>query len=436
MGKIPIITIAGVPNTGKSTLFNRITGKRKALVHSMPGMTRDIYKETFEIDKKLFYIQDSGGFFPKKNFISIEINRRVVQESKNSDLVIFLFDGKREILGYEKELFLEIKKSNSKIVAVINKVDNPGQYLLPTSYYSLKEDFILISAEHNLNIEVLDRYISGFFKTYLEKETISLVDKPIMRLSFMGKPNVGKSSIVNRLINDEKAVVSPVPGTTRDSVDFMIKSHGNSFILTDNAGIRKLKKIKESTESAAVVRAEKDLINTDIIIFIVDISKNTDQNDMLLAKKILKSAKPIIIVCNKWDLVKNSLNSNKLIGKIRRTFNQLYFAPVIISSALEGKNISEIIRMAEVVFKRLNEKIKTSDLIEIIQKILTEKRLMTQTGLIFKAKYINLESNKPFFIKFHTKSATRLRIADERYLKKRISEKLNLPGVPLFFKIV
>ncbi len=436
MAKIPLITIAGVPNTGKSTLFNRITGKRKALVHSMPGMTRDIYKETFKINEKFFYIQDSGGFFPEDNYISSEINKRVVGETGRSDLVIFLFDGKRDLLGYEKDLFLDIKKSNPNILAVVNKIDNPERYILPSSYYALKVDFIFISAEHNLNVEKIEDHISEFFKEYLNGDSTEIVEKALMKLSFMGKPNVGKSSIINKLINDEKAVVSPIPGTTRDSVDFLIKSHGNSFILTDNAGIRKLKKVKESTESAAVIRAEKDLINADIIIFIVDSSKKMDQNDFLLAKKIGKAFKPVIIVCNKWDLIKEKTDAKKLMQKIRSRFHYLYFSPVLITSALEGKNIREIIHTSEEIYKQLNRKFKTSDLIKTVRSILSERKFLSQSGEIFNPKFISIESYRPFFIKFFSGKGSRIKMSDEKYLKKRILEELGLLGIPIFFKVL
>ena len=145
MAKIPLITIVGVPNTGKSTLFNRLIGENKALIHSDPGMTRDIFQKSFKINNKEFKIQDSGGFFLDSEIITGEINKRIFREVENSGLVIFLFDGKRELLGYEKDLFLEIKKINPRILPVVNKVDNPEKYILPTSYYPLKEDFILIS---------------------------------------------------------------------------------------------------------------------------------------------------------------------------------------------------------------------------------------------------------------------------------------------------
>ncbi|MCK5003760.1 MAG: ribosome biogenesis GTPase Der [Candidatus Aminicenantes bacterium] len=433
MSEFPIITIAGVPNTGKSTLFNRIIGKRRALIHSDPGMTRDIFSERFNIDEKTFTLQDSGGFFPVKDIISTEINKRIFREVERSHLIIYLFDGRREILGYEKDLFLEIRKINKNIIPVINKVDNQSKFLLPTSYYSLKTDFTYISAEHNIGVGDLLESIGIFFKDHpvsTKKSTL-----PIMRISIMGKPNVGKSSIINHILNDEMAIVSPIPGTTRDSVNFEIKRKGKKFIIVDNAGIRKLQKVKESTESAAVIRAERDLINADIVIFVVDVSKKLDQNDLLIAKKVIKSAKPVIVACNKWDLVEDKSKLDKLLGQLKRTLNSFYFAKFIIVSAKTGKSIFDLIDISSDINEFTNNRMSTKKINEIFQSALSEKKFYTESGKGFNPKFVSIESYRPFFLKIRSNSG-RLKSADETFLKKKLSLKIENPGIPLFFKII
>jgi len=435
MAKIPLITIIGVPNTGKSTLFNRLIGKRKALVHSDPGMTRDIFKKSFEINGKEYYLQDSGGFFPGNTIITDEINKRIFREAKKSGLIIFLFDGKRELLGYEKDLFLEIKKINTKVVAVVNKVDNPDKFILPPSYYALKEDFLFISAEHNLEIEqvldVVEEKLQDYREPADEKEEIKT------RISIMGKPNVGKSSIINKILKDDPVIVSPVPGTTRDSVDLEVKRKNKTFILVDNAGIRKLQKVKESTESAAVIRAEKDIRFADIIIFVIDISRKIDQNDFLIARKILKSGKPVIVACNKWDLVSSAEKDRgkNPLANLKRKLNFFYFAPFVLVSAETGKNLFELIDRAEAIHNKTATKIKTSYVNKVFPRILKEKKLLTETNRNFNPRYIAIESYEPFFINFHAGSGHKLKSSHEIYLKKRILEELDLEGIPVFFKI-
>jgi GTPase len=433
MSRIPLITIVGVPNTGKSTLFNRLIGKRKALVHSDAGMTRDIYKKKFEINGKQFYLQDSGGFFPDEQIISREINKRIFNEARVSELIIFLFDGKRELLGYEKDLFLDLKKINNNLIPVINKVDHLKTFVLPSSYYTLKQDFLYISSEHSLEIEtllsVIESKLAHFSRPLIEHSEAQ------SRISIMGKPNVGKSSIINKILKDEMVIVSPIPGTTRDSVDLEIKRKNKTFILVDNAGIRKLQKVKEGTESAAVIRAEKDIRYADVIILVVDISKKIDQNDLLIAHKILKSAKPVIIACNKWDLVEDKNRAEKLLTAAKRRLNFFYFAPFLLVSAVTGKNVFYLIDQAENITLQLNQKIKTSFLNTLIRTVLNERKFLTEDNRVFNPKYIAIGSYRPFFINFHTTSGSRLKSSHETYLKKRLVEELKLIGIPVFFKI-
>jgi GTP-binding protein len=433
VSKIPLITIVGVPNTGKSTLFNRLIGAKKALVHSDPGMTRDIFQQSFKINDKEFKIQDSGGFFPDSLIITEEINKRIFREVKVSDLVIFLFDGRRELLGYEKDLFLEIRKLNGRILPVINKVDHPARFILPASYYELKQDLLYISAEHNEGLDELMEHIEDLFESH---KSVPGEEVPQTRISIMGKPNVGKSSLINKILNDDYVIVSPLPGTTRDSVDLEIRRKNKSFILVDNAGIRKLKKVKEGTESAAVIRAEKDIRNADILIFVVDISKRIDQNDLLIAHKLLKSAKPVIIAANKWDLVEDKQNAAAIAKRTWESFNFLYFAPMIFVSAVTGKDIFTLIDKAEAIHNRLQTKIKTPKVNTVIQTILTERKFLTESNNVFNPKYITIESYRPFFVTFHTTSKYKLKPFHEKYLKKRIVEEFELEGVPVFFKIL
>ncbi len=320
-------------------------------------MTRDIFRQKVKINEQWFALQDSGGFFLDKETITIEINKKIFRAAEKSDLIIFLFDGKRELLGYEKDLYLQIKRLHKHIIPVLNKVDNLDRFITPSTYFELKTDFVFISAEHNLGVEVLLEQITRLLQN-LTPVVPDLNNAP--RISIIGKPNVGKSSIINKILNDELVIVSPMPGTTRDSIDLEVIRNRQRFILVDNAGIRKLQKVKEDTESAAVIRAEKEMRAADIIIFIIDISKRVDQNDLLIAQKIVKAAKPVIIAANKADLLSENTGSNKFFAQIHSRFNALYFADFIAVSAKTGKNIFQMLDLAESVMAKLNEKIKLS----------------------------------------------------------------------------
>jgi len=431
--KNPKITIIGIPNTGKSTLFNRLINKRKALIHNKPGMTRDVYKHDFELDGKHFILQDTGGFFEGNDIITEEINKRILIEAENSDIIIFLFDGRRELLDFEKELFLKIKRINNNVIPVINKVDNHEKYILPSEYYSLKEDFIYISAEHKEGL--------GELINILKKKASSIKSRTISetnifsKICVVGKPNVGKSSFINRLLNDDYIIVSPLPGTTRDSIDVRFKMNNKEYLIVDNAGIRKLQKVKEETEAAAIIRAEKNVKKSDIVIFMLDISRKLDRNDTMIANIVLKSAKPVIIAANKWDLVKDNITPEKIIRNIRNKLNAFYFSNIHVISSKSGKNIHNVIKEVDLIEEKLNNKIRTKELIDKIKKIINQKKLYTEDRRLFKPKYISIETYRPFFINFYFNSKSKLRSFDEIYLKKRIIEEFNLKGIPIFFKI-
>jgi GTP-binding protein len=432
MNAIPLITIVGVPNTGKSTLFNRIIGKRKALVHNLPGMTRDIFRQKAKINGCWLDLQDSGGFFPDKQIISAEINKMIFKAAENSDLIIFLFDGKRELLGYEKDLYLQIRRMGKTIIPVINKVDKLDGFLPPLSYYELKADYIFISAEHNLGVEVLLDAITKVVGNPVQADPES---QTASRISIIGKPNVGKSSIINKIVNDELVIVSPLPGTTRDSVDLEVRRNRQTFILVDNAGIRKMQKIKENTESAAVIRAENELRQSDIIIFVIDISKRVDQNDLLIAQKVAKAAKPVIIAGNKADLLPPDTASNKFFIQARTRFTSLYFAPFIAVSAYTGKNIFQMFDLVDSITAKIDKKIQLSHFNDLVKKLLREKKLTTSDHRIFSPKFVSIESQRPFFVKFHCKTNLKLKPADELFLKKRLTQELQFEGIPIFFKV-
>ena len=432
MNAIPLITIVGVPNTGKSTLFNRILGKRKALVHNLPGMTRDIFRLKARIGNSWVDLQDSGGFFPDKQAISAEINKKTFKAAGESDLVIFLFDGKRELLGYGKDLYLQIRRLGVPIIPVINKVDRLDGFVPPLSYYELKADFIFISAEHNLGVEVLLEAITRFVGHPVQASPES---DEAPRISIIGKPNVGKSSLINKIVNDELVIVSPLPGTTRDSIDLEIRRNRQTYILVDNAGIRKMQKIKENTESAAVIRAENELRQADVIIFVIDISKRVDQNDLLIAQKVAKAAKPVIIVGNKSDLLAADTKSNKFFLQARARFNSLYFAPFIPVSAQSGKNVFQMLEMVDTITAKIDKKINLNQFNDLVKKLLREKKLTTSDHKIFSPKFISIESQRPFFVKFHCKTNLKLKPGDETYLKKRLTQELQFEGIPIFFKV-
>jgi len=435
MKKLPLVTIIGVPNTGKSTLFNRLCGENKALVHSQPGMTRDIFQARCRIDDRVFMVQDSGGFFPDRQALSEAVNQRILDAAAESKAIIFLFDAKRDLLGYEKDLFLEVKKINRNLISVLNKVDNPESFICPASYYSLKVDFISIAATHNINLDAL--YGAVLQSLAGSDRPGDQLESHRQAIAVFGKPNVGKSTLVNAFLGREKMIVRPEPGTTRDSVESELKRNRATLLVIDNAGLRKKSKIAEETEIAGVIKAEKTLKKADVLIMVLDISRPLDQNDLLIAAVVQKAAKPVIIALNKSDLLEEPGLCERRAKEFRKRLHGLYFADMQVVSALNNKNVGKILDKTEEIYDKLHvKKIKTANLNKIIRLLLAERRYLTISGLPFQPKYFSVESYQPFFVKFHSKRKDRLRPADELYLKKRLLAEIGWQGIPVFFKLI
>ncbi len=433
MAPLPLITIIGVPNTGKSTLFNRLIGHKRALVHALPGMTRDVLKRTCDVNGRRCSLQDTGGFFPEEGVIPAEVNRRIFREAERSAVIVFMFDGHREMLGYEKDLFIEVRKRNRNIVAVVNKVDNDRPETVPTSYYELPSAFLTLSAEHNLGIEDLLDAITGLLPPGAASDEAE--PRPL-RISVVGKPNVGKSSLINRLVQDDRLIVSPQPGTTRDSIEVELTYHQKPFELVDHAGIRKLQKVQEKTEGAAILKAERDISMADVILFVLDVSRPLDQTDLFIARLVVESAKPVILAINKWDLVaEEGMAAETHVKAILRRLTALDFAPMVRISASTGKNINQLLEAAKSIDVLLETQWKPAALTEIMQKIARERKCRCTDGSEFRPKFVVLESTRPFFLQIRTGAGIRLKPADELYVKRKLAESLSLVGIPIFFRI-
>ena len=427
----PVISLVGVPNTGKSTLFNRLLGQRKALVHHDPGMTRDVYRQPCELRGGWYHLQDTGGFFPDDEIITKEVNRKVLQVAETSDLVVFLFDGRRDMLPYEQELWLEVRRRASRLLTVVNKIEQPDRQVPDAGVFALKPDpLLLVSAEHGTNMEDLEDLIARMLPGGQAREE----EQPV-RVSLVGKPNVGKSSLINRILGDDAAIVSPIPGTTRDSVDFEVRRHQKRYILVDNAGIRKWQKVREDTESAAVVRATRDMARADVVILVIDISHRPDQGDLFIARQVLETAKPVIVALNKWDLVSSDEQAWARVEAVKRQLNRFTFAPFQVVSAQQGRHVYDLLDRASAIHQSLQQKIPKSRLVSLLKELCRERRMVTRDGKPFNLRFAHVETYRPLFINLHARSEERLRPSDEQFLKKRLAEELGLEGIPLFIKV-
>ena len=299
---IPIVSIVGRPNVGKSTLFNRITGKRKIIVSPTPGTTRDLCEEKVKHKGYTFILRDTGGFFPSDEGISRKIFEKLMEAISNSHLILFVVDGKEGLTSLDRDLFYMVKKLNLPYIVVFNKVDCSDVMSNIGEVYELSLEPIPISAEHGNGVdELLDLIVSKIPKYEGEDE------EPAIKVTIAGRPNVGKSMLLNRILGYERVIVSEVPGTTRDPIDTLIKRDGKSYLLIDTAGIRRKSRTKEFVEKIGIIKAVESIRRSDIVLLVIDASEGITDQDKKVAGIVEEEGKGIVLVFNKWDLVDGSL---------------------------------------------------------------------------------------------------------------------------------
>lgn len=425
------VAIIGLPNVGKSTLFNRIIKKRKALIHSLEGMTRDSIREIASWKGVEFELIDTGGLWDSNDVILNKVKKKAMEEALNSDLSLFLLDVRRPITPYEEGLFREIKRKNKDVLVVLNKVDSPHQDISVSEYCRLGVDKVFpVSAEHGLKIsELLDEIIKRIGKSSQPK-----MGKVELKLAIVGKANVGKSSIINKILGYDRLIVSEIPGTTRDTVDTLVIRNKIPILLLDTAGIRKLGKIKDGREAASVIRSAKVIENADVVCLVIDGTEGLRKNDIFIARLINKAYKPMLIAINKWDLIKSKdIYPTQFGNVIKSRYPFLDSVPKIYVSAVTGKNILRILDEAIELKNKAMKEIPASEL-ENFRKEIEESPITTDDGKIVDIRKIfHVPGIPPKFLLL-TFSGKRLNKSWESWLRKKITEKFELRGI--LFKMV
>lgn len=434
--KLPRVVIVGYPNTGKSTLFNRLLGQRKALVHSLPGMTRDLITVTARIEEREFLLVDTGGFADSQvDPISAKVRAKALEAARTAELLIFLLDGKRPLSAGEEELFLELKKFNRPLLAVVNKIDTPEAEPDLSEYYRLGvKDFITISAEHKLNLEYLKEKIREMLPPAPDQGPEPEPAARALKIAIVGRINVGKSSLVNRLCGEERLLVSEIPGTTRDSVDTLIIRNKKAYCLVDTAGIRKFSGTRDSREKAGIIRAQRNIEEADVICLVLDLQEFPTRQDAHIAGLAHKSGKPLLIALNKWDLAeKQKVNPLEVRNHVFSRLNFVDYAPLIFISTLTGQRVMKILDLAEEVYASASRKVDTSDLNKFWEKFSREYPPRTRDGATLKIKYIVQKGIRPPVFVLFGRSRAPLLPAYEKFLADAFRRQFGFSGTPLRF---
>ncbi|NIM57909.1 MAG: ribosome biogenesis GTPase Der [Candidatus Aminicenantes bacterium] len=424
------VAIVGFPNVGKSTLFNRLLKEKRSLVHSLPGMTRDQVSSVCSLKGKEFVLVDTGGFFDfQEDPLSAKIKKKAREAAEDSDILLFVLDGKRDLLPAEEELYFSLKKLNKPIFVIVNKIDSSTEEAKLGDYYRLGEEEVLaISAEHKRNLEHLESSLVTALPAYMpDKEET----KPL-KIAIVGRINVGKSSIVNRLCGEERLIVSEIPGTTRDSIDTLILRNKKAFCLVDTAGIRKLSRTRDKREKASIIKAKKDIIRADVICLIMDAQEFPTRQDSAIAHLSLESGKPLLIALNKWDLIQKDTNTSRdFKQKVYEKLDFVNYAPLLFISALSGKRVIKILDIAEQVYANGYKRIETPRLNNFLSWVNENHPPLSKKRRRMKIKYMTQKGILPPTFFLFTHSRVPLAPSYERFLMRLLQEEFDFSGTPI-----
>jgi GTP-binding protein len=444
---LPNVAIVGRPNVGKSALFNRLISRRIAIVHDQPGITRDRISAVCTRGSQPFVVWDTGGVAGAgESELTAQVRRAVNGAIQDSDLLLFVVDAKDGLSPLDQELARMLRKSRKPVLLVINKIDNEKHENLAIDFASLGfSQSVSISAAHGSGIselsETVDRSLPA--PSNIQPRT-SNIQHPI-DIAIIGRPNVGKSSLINSIIRSERAIVSELPGTTRDAIDISYQRNGQEFLFIDTAGIRRRGKHSTSVEVFSVMRAERSIRRADLCVLIVDLTMGVTAQDKRITGLIQKARKAAIIVLNKWDLVKPKRKEKQTIAQlVDETRAQIFFldyAPVLIASALTGENIDKLFASIEKVRRAARERIGTGVLNRLLRSAFTANPPPMISGRRLKLFYAAQASGNPEavleppeFVVF-VNDPRLLSETYRRYLEARIRKAQPFPGLPIILTL-
>lgn len=425
---IPTVALVGRPNVGKSTLFNKIVGKQVAIIEDLPGVTRDrIYQEATYNNKK-FYLVDTGGIDASKMKFNDEIKMQAEIAIKEADIVVFIVDGKEGLTSNDLIVRDLLRKSNKKVIVAINKVDNKESQNHIYDFYELGFDtYIPISSIHNTGYIELMEEITKDFTEKEEKEDTRL------KFSIIGRPNVGKSSLMNALLNEERVVVSNVAGTTRDSIDSVLKYHNEEYILIDTAGMRKKGRVFEAVEKYSLFRSLKAIDRSDICLVVINAEEGIKEHDKHIAGYAIERGKGLIFVVNKWDTVKDK-TIPEFEKEMRAEFQFATYAPIVYLSALTKKRLHTLMPEIIKVGENIKREIPTSILNNVILDAYQLNIPPSYKGKRLKIYFSSQTGTKPPKFTLRVNNKGLVHFSYERYLENKLRENFELEGTPIILQ--
>jgi len=424
-----IVAIIGRPNVGKSTLFNRLTESRQAIVDSVAGVTRDRHYGKVEWNAREFTVIDTGGYITGSDDVfEVEIRKQVQIAIDEANLLVFVVDSNDGVTRFDKDVAVLIRKSGKKCFLVVNKIDTPDKTPYASEFYSLGVGEVVYpvsAASGGGTGELLDDIVKA-----LPNPEDDLEEK-LPRIAIVGRPNVGKSSLTNALLGNERNIVTPVAGTTRDSINTRYNAFGNDFWLIDTAGIRKKAKVHEDLEFYSVMRSIRAIESCDVILMMIDATLGLEAQDLSIFDLAIKNHKGVVIVVNKWDLIdKDASTAKKMEDEIRERLAPFKDVPIIFVSVLEKQRVLKAIEVAIEVYHNRRQIIPTRKLNEFFEPVLEAYPPPALKGKYVKIKYVTQMKGIPMFI-FFCNLPQYVSESYKRYLENKLREHFNFSGVPI-----
>lgn len=429
----PIIAIVGRPNVGKSTLFNRIAGGKKAIVWDEPGVTRDRNYADVEWEENAFTLIDTGGFEPiSKDRIFTQMREQCQLAMDEADVILFMMDGKEGLAPSDKEIADILRKLNKPVFYIVNKIDGPKHEEKGLEFYGLGiEPLYSISAEHGYGTNGLMDEVIKALPSLTEKKW----DQDVTKVAVVGRPNVGKSSLINRLLGYKRVLVDEVPGTTRDAIDTFFEKEGRGYVLIDTAGIRRKSRISLRLEKYSIVEALRTIDRSDVVLLLLDSREGVTDQDARIGGFIHEKGKGCILVLNKWDLIeKDSQTMVHYEKDVREALKYLPYAPILFISALKGQRVKKVLEVVDHVSEQSKKRIPTSQLNKYFGKWIEKFPPPLYKSRSVKMNYITQVSTSPPTFVIYTNFPDGIHFSYERYLLNQMRETFSFEGVPVRFR--
>ncbi|MFT8316869.1 MAG: ribosome biogenesis GTPase Der [Sporolactobacillus sp.] len=425
----PTLAIVGRPNVGKSTIFNRIVGTRSAIVEDMPGVTRDrLYGNGTWLDNE-FHVIDTGGIEISDEPLLIEMRAQAQIAIDESDVILFIVDGKDGLTEADEQVADLLRRSKKPVVLAVNKLDNTEMRNLKYEFYSLGlGDPQAISGAHGLGIGDLLEQIVEKFPTGESQEE----DEGAIRFALIGRPNVGKSSLVNKILGKERVIVSDIAGTTRDAIDTPFTRDGQDYVIVDTAGIRRRGRVYEKTEKYSVLRAQRSIEEADVILFLIDGEEGIVEQDKRIVGYAHEAGRAIVIVVNKWDAVKKDTRTmDQFKKKIRDQFLFISYAPIVFLSALSGSRVDQLLPVIQQVAENHSLRVQTSLLNDCMMDTVAMTPPPSDKGKRLKIYYATEVAVRPPVFVLFVNDPELLHFSYVRHLENRIRETFGFVGTPI-----